>query len=862
MEDNESLVFRNTCNECGLPMKFHSFEKILIISNQYVVVKLFCQNLEHKTITRISFEEYQSIIDESLENICKCTFCNKLILEESIIPYYCYNCKKIVCSDCLNNNKHDKEHKNVFKFNELNKKCLIHYEEKNDTDYFCLFCKNNYCKYCLESHIKEHNIKKKNEYLIDALIQENITKIKKEQYGKIMKKERLLIELKKMNILINFDDFLLKEKNKNIHLLNDYEKNSKIIDIKNIDEKITDIEEYINTENNKEALKLNEKMKNKEKNEQIEVNIKEKKIENNKEENIDNKQNEIKEDKQEKKIEKNEEKINEINNVDNNVDNKVDNNVDNNVDNKEDNKEDNKVDNKVDNDDNNQNKINNLENNKLDKEENNNQNNIKETKEINIDNQVNNKDENKDENKEENIVKENYIEEKQANNRDDIKEENKEDKKDKKIKIHKKKKKGNNINEINAINVIYYDSNVNNPGMDIINDCCNLATDTNGSIILVNDLRNLELLLKNIQKNYQNSKFFLIVNGKSANEVVKFIKKNNYKSLFINACIYTSDIKNYSSKETDLIGKIEDDIEKIIEFINEEFKKNNINNGKIYINSLINYIFYKNDYFPLHEELSKFYGNENAEVYNSHFVMLTDFITNENLNLSKDERDNLINCFETFSELQNKNYENIITCYLKEYNYSKFLNSLLMKKDLSIFTKIGYFAGNLMHSIVEYGKKQDKGINDGFTFYKGMELNIIEVLEYLKNRQYNITFPYFFTMSDKKSFAEITSKRNKSFKERESKELYSVIMEIKYLFDDGYEPCIYNLTDLCQYPDEEEYFLLPFTFLKLEKITIDSKNLIADIELEVIGKEVILENDIKELKSIEYDEKKNIMISK
>ena len=87
-------------------------------------------------------------------------------------------------------------------------------------------------------------------------------------------------------------------------------------------------------------------------------------------------------------------------------------------------------------------------------------------------------------------------------------------------------------------------------------------------------------------------------------------------------------------------------------------------------------------------------------------------------------------------------------------------------------------------------------------------------------------------------------------------------MKIEYLYDDGYEPCIYNLIDLCQYPDEEEYFLLPFTFLNLKNITIDSKKLTADIKLQVIGKKYILEKDIKEGKSIEFDKNNVIMISK
>ena len=97
------------------------------------------------------------------------------------------------------------------------------------------------------------------------------------------------------------------------------------------------------------------------------------------------------------------------------------------------------------------------------------------------------------------------------------------------------------------INIIYYDENVNKPGMDIINDCCNLTMDTNGSIILVNDMNNLDLLLKYLQKYYPLIKFFFIINGRNSNEVINFIKKNNYISLFINACIYTHDIKKYSS---------------------------------------------------------------------------------------------------------------------------------------------------------------------------------------------------------------------------------------------------------------------------------------------------------------------------
>ena len=68
-------------------------------------------------------------------------------------------------------------------------------------------------------------------------------------------------------------------------------------------------------------------------------------------------------------------------------------------------------------------------------------------------------------------------------------------------------------------------------------------------------------------------------------------------------------------------------------------------------------------------------------------------------------------------------------------------------------------------------------------------------------------------MTTEKNLANISSKRYSSELVEKNNKLYSVIIQIDYLYDDGYEPCIYNLTQLSNYPDEEDYILLPFTFL-------------------------------------------------
>jgi hypothetical protein len=365
-------------------------------------------------------------------------------------------------------------------------------------------------------------------------------------------------------------------------------------------------------------------------------------------------------------------------------------------------------------------------------------------------------------------------------------------------------------------------------------------------------------------KNKTKSKFVLIVNGASAEKTINFIKMNNYRHLFISACIYTGNINKYLKvkyNNQDFIENIFCDCYAIINFINICFQNLKIVSERFYINQIINDYLYKKEYSILHKELSTFYGNESKEAFISNFNNIKDFINNNN-EFQMGIKNSLINCFQTFSELSNKKYEEIISCFLNDNNFSKIMNSLLMKKEINTYQYISYFAGNLMHSLVQYGKKNNKGVNKGKILYKGLQMNIVDLLEFLKNRGLMITFPHFFGLGQIQ-FAEISSKRNTPEINRKNKDIYSVILKISYLYDDYYEPSIFEVKDLASYPDEEEYIMLPFTFMTLKKIIIDSNKYTSDIELVVVGKEQILENLIKDKnKNMEYNKQKHIMIVK
>ena len=116
------------------------------------------------------------------------------------------------------------------------------------------------------------------------------------------------------------------------------------------------------------------------------------------------------------------------------------------------------------------------------------------------------------------------------------------------------------------------------------------------------------------------------------------------------------------------------------------------------------------------------------------------------------------------------------------------------------------------------------------------------MMEFLKNKKNKITFPYFFSMTTNEDWANNSSKRDRPKEERQEKELYSVKMKINYSPSLNYEPCIFEVKDLSLSPDAEEYILLPFTYIDLFSIDINSEEYSADIQLNFTDKNAIFEN--------------------
>ena len=410
--------------------------------------------------------------------------------------------------------------------------------------------------------------------------------------------------------------------------------------------------------------------------------------------------------------------------------------------------------------------------------------------------------------------------------------------------------------ETKAINIIYHDENFFQYYKSIIEDCQEIIKTTKGNLILTKNLEQLELLLKLISLYAPKTQYVLIMNGGSSDRVSSFIKKKNYKKYFIKACIYCNSLKKYQNvMEThkDFIGNLSVDCKSIIAFIKYSYDTIPYNEN-IDFDNIINYYSYSIDYFSLHQTIAKYY-------LNSQLIDVSKFnssINNVNIN-NKDEI--FIKLYDFYNSFKNNTSKEFIFNYLKKDNLSSLLNQLLIKNNQTDFDKISYFVGNLMYRIVQYGNEEKKGVTKAQKFYKGIQLNIFNLFEFIKSEGLLISFSHFMMISAKKELALINSRRNLHLMNRKDKSLFSAMLNIDYLYDDGYQPSIFDLNNLIPYPDEEEFIVLPFTFFYVKSIKYDILKMNVDIDLEVIGKFEILEEKVKIGKKIIFDDKSHAIIS-
>ena len=414
------------------------------------------------------------------------------------------------------------------------------------------------------------------------------------------------------------------------------------------------------------------------------------------------------------------------------------------------------------------------------------------------------------------------------------------------IPAHPPKKDSNKF-----INVIYHDENYEEYSENINEDAIEFRKYTNGTFIFSNCEDSFKLIINGIKNSNQNNniKFLLITTGSTFEKVYNILDQEECLELISKVCIYCMEKSNHIEKlqkYPNFVQAVYTTQEEVDYFIEENSSENN----KIFeVLKLVTYKDYIKEYYTLHNIISQNYKNYcynlSNESFNKAIDLLRNFIEAEKYEVKEED---LRSGLETF---RTNDGEKIIKEYTKEESepiYKHFNNWLLNLNDKA-YEKAGYFIGELMYKLNEYGMENNLGYKKKETIklYRGMYINYLDALSYQIHKGKKICFQTFLSTSKEEEEAKGFSCEYVTTKDERKEELkFSILMEIEHNWKEGLYPLCFDIKSISAIPDEEEFLFHPFTFFKIKEFSIDYENYLIKMKLKTINKKEILENKINE----------------
>ena len=410
------------------------------------------------------------------------------------------------------------------------------------------------------------------------------------------------------------------------------------------------------------------------------------------------------------------------------------------------------------------------------------------------------------------------------------------------IKANPPKKSNNTGNEKNEKNLIYYDEN-KHTNYDLF------EREISGAFIFVSEQKILEAVMEYLNSISKIKNFIFIINGKNCDKIFEYLNNHSYLNMFESCCLITTnkkydDLSNKYSKPINIFKTKKELIQYIINYDNIEL----VNSTK-----LVSFKKYSDTYYKFHQKIASFYGDLNPHLYENSLSLFKDFLNTPGNNDPK----SLAESFKLFQQIE-QNKKGIIQLYTNENAYYPVFNKWLYQLDFIAYQKTSYFLSGIMYSLDLFGEQQK---NQAFKkkIYRGMILNLIDLLPYKNCVGKIIVFPSFTSTTINNETCERFSGRKESVEYRKSEKIFSVIFYINFDLKSNWFPNGIDVHDISDYSEEEEILFQPFTFFKILKADIDFDQNIADIDLEVIGRKEILENKIKDNKIITYNMNEGIM---
>ena len=414
-------------------------------------------------------------------------------------------------------------------------------------------------------------------------------------------------------------------------------------------------------------------------------------------------------------------------------------------------------------------------------------------------------------------------------------------------------------------NIIYYDETEDQS--EFKQNCYYLENVTHGAFIQCTNLDSLKLVKEEIMKQNKKDKritFNLVTTGSKCEKIMDFLNENGnqqFADCIKNICVFCFYVSKWSflKDKYEKVCAVYNGIEKVINFISETSSKEI---KPFEIVKLITFRDYVEKYREKHLAISKFYGDLTKQSFNTYLEEMKDVI-----NIDKNKGELLFDkkkVEEGFYQFNlTKDLEELDKLVIREYTKQSLyldLNKWLMKKKMNSYEPIAYFTARLMYSLNKYAKANKMFYTSNKKeVYRGVQLTYTNLLPYERAKGQIILLSSFTSTSECELIAHTWAGRGEESKIYNKNLKFSVVFNIKNFF--GNANWISNGINIQNVAVQKEREILyqPFSFYYLRDVQIDMKNYKADIFLETIGKTEILEEQVKNGKSLEYNRKMNIM---
>ena len=370
-----------------------------------------------------------------------------------------------------------------------------------------------------------------------------------------------------------------------------------------------------------------------------------------------------------------------------------------------------------------------------------------------------------------------------------------------------------------SVNLIHYDKNLrNNDNMKYYR---HFSINVIGSYYTFDDFDMLKLLLSKIKEMPFPPCYILMM---SESESEQILKEFNDLDFIIEFIIFYQNEKviNILKEKYNKITLVTNEFTKITEYLKtKHFSEEDLDmDNQLALTPLITYYDYKKCLYPIHKILAYFFNFCKRSFSKYYLKKAIQFIDKSFLesNMKKEIKE----IMKKLSECSSFNFPRACIEYYTGENLCYIINKALRNFE-KYYVELAHFIGPFYYGLLKYAlNNPNKALNKKSTLYRDVMMDRLDLYAYQFCEGDIICFTSFTSTTIKKDLKFKSTSISKKINNNNNEEKSYVKMIISYNPKGKCVPQGLDVSNESIYSNEKEILLFPFTFLKIDKVEINT----------------------------------------